>query len=195
MCSWCWGFAPVLKQLLAALPANIEVKRLLGGLAKDTDAPMPARMQTMLQNTWRRIEEKIPGTQFNFDFWTSCQPRRATYASCRAVIAAREQGEEFDEAITSAIQRAYYQQARNPSELNTLIELASELALDVEKFKVDLQSNQTQQQLENEIAQSRELFAESFPALVLQKGNSSWSVSIDYNDPAPMLEFVKHLNE
>ena len=195
MCSWCWGFAPVLKQLLISLPDNIEVKRLLGGLAVDTDEPMPAGMQTMLQDTWRRIEKKIPGTKFNFDFWSQCQPRRSTYPSCRAVIAARQQGQQFDELMTAAIQKAYYQQARNPSDTDTLIALAGELGLDENSFKQDLLSEQTQQQLEREIESSRELHAESFPSLVLQIGSSTWPVLVDYNDPVPMLESIKLLTK
>jgi len=195
MCSWCWGFAPVLKELLSRLPRDIEVIRLLGGLAVDSDAPMPIEMQTMLQETWRRIETKISGTEFNFDFWAQCQPRRSTYPSCRAVIAARQQGEQFDEGMTKAIQIAYYQQARNPSDLVTLIELADELGLEVERFKQDITSADTQQQLEKEIAQSRELFAESFPSLVLQVGSSNWQVPIDYLKVSPMLELINKLIE
>lgn len=195
MCSWCWGFAPVLKQFLAALPSDIEVKRLLGGLAVDSDAPMSSEMQGMLQETWRRIETKIPNTKFNFDFWTKCQPRRSTYPSCRAVIAARQQGEDFDEQMTKAIQIAYYQQARNPSDLETLAALADELSLDVTKFKRDMLSPKMQLQLEEEIEYSRELHAESFPSLVLQVGTSTWGVPIDYNNATPMLELINNLCE
>ena len=195
MCSWCWGFAPVLKELLSALPKEFEHKRLLGGLAVDSDVPMPAEMQTMLQETWRRIQNKIPGTEFNFDFWTQCQPRRSTYPSCRAVIAARQQGEQFDEAMTKAIQAAYYLQARNPSDIDTLIELADELGLDVEQFTQAISSAETQQQLDAEIELSRELHAESFPSLVLQVGSSNEGVPVDYNHAAPMLELIHNLIE
>lgn len=195
MCSWCWGFAPTLKKLLAALPDDIQVQRVLGGLAKDSDAPMPMGMQTMLQDTWRRIETKIPGIQFNFDFWTTCQPRRATHDSCRAVIAARQQGEQFDTLMTTAIQKAYYQQARNPSDVNTLIQLAEERGLDAAKFKQEITSDTTQQQLEKEIALSRQLYAESFPSLVLRIEESTWQIPIDYLNTEPMLELILSLTQ
>jgi protein-disulfide isomerase-like protein with CxxC motif len=41
MCSWCWGFADVYEELLEQLPPEVEIRRLLGGLAPDSDAPMP----------------------------------------------------------------------------------------------------------------------------------------------------------
>jgi len=190
MCSWCWGFAPVLADLLSKLPGNINVKRLLGGLAVDTDEPMPQGMKDMLQATWRRIEEKIPGTHFNFDFWTNCQPRRATFASCRAVIAARKQGDSYDEGMTKAIQHAYYQQARNPSEDETLVDLADEIGLEQAIFKQDFYAPETQQQLDIEMELSRSLYAESFPSLVYQQDGSNWHVPVNYLDSQPMLAMI-----
>ncbi len=195
MCSWCYAFGPVLEKLLAALPANVGVERLLGGLAPDTDQPMPQAQQEQIEATWRRIEEQVPGTTFNFAFWREQSPRRSTYPSCRAVIAARLQGTENDVAMTRAIQRAYYREARNPSDTDTLVALASELGLDGGRFARDLVSAAVEQQLQAEIAHSRALHADSFPSLVLVTGSSSWPVAIDYNVPAPMLDAIEFLLE
>ena len=190
MCSWCWGFSSTFSELLERLPADIVIKRLLGGLAPDSDTPMPEDLQQMIQATWQRIEQTIPSVKFNFDFWKKCLPRRSTFPACRAVIAARQQGDDYDEPMTRAIQRAYYQQARNPSDDSTLIALAIELGLDEEQFKKDFYSIETQQTLMSEIEQARELRADSFPSLVLQFDSSCWHVPIDYNDVEPMLETI-----
>ena len=115
MCSWCWGFTDTYQSLVKRLPEDLTVLRLLGGLAPDSDEVMNESTQMMIQQAWQRIEQMIPGKQFNYDFWTKCKPRRATYPACRAVIAAREQGDKYDVLMTSRIQQAYYQQARNPS--------------------------------------------------------------------------------
>jgi len=94
MCSWCWGFAPTFETVLSELPNSVKVNHLLGGLAPDSNDPMPESMQLSLQQTWQRIAEVIPGTEFNFDFWTQNAPRRSTWPSCRAVIAARRQSQD-----------------------------------------------------------------------------------------------------
>ena len=193
MCSWCWGFVPVLKRLLENLPADIRVRRLLGGLAVDSDQPMPVDLQQTIEATWRRIQESIPGTQFNFDFWTRCAPRRSTWPSCRAVIAARMQGDEFDVRMTRAVQLAYYTQARNPSDDSTLIELADELGLDSQVFSEALVSEAVQQQLLAEIELSRQLHVTGYPGLILKAGTAVWPIPIDYNDSAPMLEMIAGL--
>ena len=191
MCSWCWGFTSTLQALIAALPEDIEFQRLLGGLAADTDAPMDEETRAMVQGSWQRIEMNIPGVKFNFDFWEKCQPRRSTYPACRAVLAARRQGR--DEDMNTAIQAAYYQQARNPSDDSTLLELAKELAMDVEQFRADLHSDEIEEELAAEIALARELFVDSYPSLVLKDGTSEWRIPVDYNDHRPMLELINNL--
>jgi len=193
MCSWCWGFAPVLKDLLEKLPDGIRVQRLLGGLAPDTAAPMPKDMRQTIEATWRRIQETIPGTVFNYDFWTHCSPRRSTFPVCRAVIAARMQDAAFDVRMTRAIQLAYYTRAQNPSDDATLVELAGELDLNMPAFITALQSEPVQQQLLTEIELSRQLHATSFPSLVLKTSSTEWRIPVDYNDSTPMLEMVAEL--
>ncbi len=190
MCSWCWGFADTYLQLVEQLPVNVEVVRLLGGLAPDTDEIMPETTRLMVQQNWQRIEQVIPGIQFNYDFWTKCQPRRATYPACRAVIAAREQGPQYDLFMTRKIQKAYYQEARNPSENNTLIELTDELGLDKDRFTEALNAKQTQQQLLDEIANARSIGINSFPSLMLQHAGKMEPVLVNYTDVRTMLDQI-----
>ena len=194
MCSWCWGFSRVLGELIEKLPKEVEVHRLLGGLAPDSDLAMPDFMQQQIKSTWSRIEETIPGVKFNFDFWKKNIPRRSTYPACRAVIAARQQGDEFDLKMTKAIQQAYYQEARNPSDASTLIELASEINLSTSKFKNDLFSDEIENEFIKEMSLSKELFAESYPSLVLVIDDESFTININYNDSHVMKEQIeKHL--
>lgn len=193
MCSWCWGFTRTLTRLVEQLPPQVEVQRVLGGLAADTDSPMPLSMQEQIKSNWTRIEDTITGVKFNFDFWTKTVPRRSTYPACRAVIAARQQGDENDIKMTKAIQHAYYQQARNPSDDDTLIDLAKELNLVVSDFKNDLNSNEINEKLTEEINLSRELFAESFPNLVLKIEYDIFSIPINYNDSQVMLDTINTL--
>ena len=190
MCSWCWGFSRVLNELLENLPKEIEVHRLLGGLAADSDVPMPKSMQQYIKGNWSKIEDRIPGVKFNFDFWSKCTPRRSTHPACRAVIAARQQGQQYDVLMTKEIQKSYYQNALNPSDNITLIKLAGYLNLSIEKFEKDLLSDKVQEQLMEEISWARELYAESFPNLVLQVGDEHFSIPLDYNNSKTMLDEI-----
>jgi len=193
MCSWCWGFEPTRARLFSALAGRILIRRLLGGLAPDSAAPMPDSMRRSLQQTWSRIQQVIPGTEFNFDFWTDCAPRRSTYPSNRAVIAARLQGEAFDQPMTTRIQRAYFIEARNPSDNETLIALAEGIGLDAERFASDLVDDTTQQKLLAEIRTSRELGIDSFPSLAVVSGDNLAHIGLNYTDADAMLDQIEGL--
>lgn len=190
MCSWCWAFRPVWRQVVTQLPEGLTVNYLLGGLAPDTDAAMPEALQQKIQQIWRSIQKQVPGTEFNFDFWIKCHPRRSTYAACRAVMAARFQGAEFEQKMILAIQQAYYLQARNPSDNDVVIDLASLIGLNIWRFKEHLKADYTQQQLLNEIAFSREIGAQGFPSLVLDVNERYQLLPFDYNKPGVLLNAV-----
>ncbi|MEE9345897.1 MAG: DsbA family protein [Methylococcales bacterium] len=178
------------KQVRQQLPQHIEIKYLLGGLAVDTDQPMPEALQKTIRQTWQRIQKDVPGTQFNFDFWETYQPRRSTYPACRAVIAARAQGHQYEEAMILAIQQAYYLNAKNPSDADILCRQAATLKLDLKQFQIDLNSQQTLQQLEQEIAKSRTIGAQGFPSLIWQGYGNYRSIVLDYNNADVVLQAI-----
>ncbi len=75
MCAWCWGFRPVWQQTKAHLQQQhpaLTVQYILGGLAPDTNQPMPTAMQRYIRANWTRIQEVIPETVFDEDFWDVC---------------------------------------------------------------------------------------------------------------------------
>lgn len=186
MCSWCWAYRPCLLALRENLPEEISWQNVLGGLAPDNDQPMPLQTRRMVQSHWRQIRASV-GTEFNFDFWSKCQPRRDTYKACRAVIAASNQ--QAEELMIEAIQKAYYLRAMNPSKPETLVDLASELGLDRDLFARDLESAQTDAELRRQLLLRDRLNVRSFPSLVLQHGSMFTAISHDY------LDFQKTLAE
>ncbi|MFP8967499.1 DsbA family protein [Pokkaliibacter sp. CJK22405] len=187
MCSWCWAFMPSWNALIPALPEGIQTKRLLGGLAPDSNRPMLKEMQMRISQTWRFIEAEH-GTPFNHEFWERCQPVRSTYPACRAVIAARFWNAE--EAMIRAIQEAYYLKAQNPSVPETLLQCAHELGLPIEPFAERLYSEHTDNELMQEIRQGQDLGANGFPSLILLHQNSRYPIRVDYNDPSVMVERI-----
>lgn len=190
MCSWCYAFSPTLTTLKAGLTGQLGIEYVLGGLAPDDDEPMPESLQQTIQHHWQRIEQTVPGTRFNYDFWTQCRARRSTYPACRSLIAAAQQGQEEAEKMLVAIQHAYYQQARNPSDYSTHIELAKEAGLDVKSFERDLRSEATEKELQRQIAFTHNLGVRGFPTLVLRKEQRYIPIGINYTSAAGMLEEI-----
>jgi len=193
MCSWCWGFKDTYEKLIKTLPSAIRIEKLLGGLAKDSDVPMPKNMQLSIKNTWKRIEKTIPGVHFNYKFWDNCKPKRSTYPACRAVIAAGKQHNKFKDLMISEIQSAYYQQAKNPSELETLIKIAQKIGLDPILFSQDIDSESVEQEFQNQLKKVRHLNTDSFPSLVLQQEDNVWRVPVDYTNHETMIKYIDSL--
>ena len=191
MCSWCWAFRPSMDELIEKLPKEINVIRLLGGLAPDSDIPMPDNIREYVLENWRAIEKKVPKTKFNYNFWKECAPRRSTYPACRAVIAARKQKKIFDKEMTLAIQKAYYLNARNPSDYETLIELAEEIGADKNKFSEDVISSETDRILKEEIQQCKKLDLNSLPSLLFIDEEKEIRIKPEYLNVDNMLNRIE----
>lgn len=194
MCSWCWAFRPVWEHIVAGLPEVVASQRILGGLSPDNDRPMPAELRAKIRGIWETIQRTVPGTEFNFAFWEKCTPRRSTYPACRAVIAARRQGAAYEEPMILAIQKAYYLQARNPSDETTLIELTAEIGLQPAPFARDLRDPATHEELLGEIDFARSIGVASFPSLILSKDGHATPIAHDYRDAAKVLSRIEALS-
>lgn len=190
MCSWCWGYKPVWTQIMAALQDKLVVQYVVGGLAPDSDEPMPDAMKQQIASYWKKIENYL-GTEFNYDFWTQCTPRRSTYPSCRAALAARKQNAE--QQMVEAIQSAYYLEARNPSDSDVLISVAKEIGLDAAQFEQDYRSPELNQAFVQELRFARSIGGNSFPSLFLQTESGIVGLPIDYQSAQTTLEQIEAL--
>lgn len=180
MCSWCWGYRPTwlaLQQAIHEQLPNVHINYSLGGLAPDSDEPMSLHTQEVLKHGWKRIANQL-GTKFNFDYWEKCKPRRSTYPACRACLIARESG--LEKQMILAIQEAYYLNAKNPSDDDTLIALAKKIGLDEIAFSKQLFSPAIQQQLLSEIQQTHTLPINGFPSLVLSIDGQHQRIPLSY---------------
>jgi putative protein-disulfide isomerase len=190
MCSWCWGYRPSSQKLFAALPKEVKRVNVLGGLAPDSDEPMTPAMREAISGHWRRIEAMF-GTRFNHDFWTQCEPRRSTYPACRAVLAASRQAAE--EQMILAIQQAYYQQARNPSDVSVLCELAGQSGLDEQRFLADIHSAGVEAELQRQLAFTRSAPITGFPSLVLEVDDQPFPIRVDYKNHEMTLDEITRI--
>ena len=178
MCSWCWAFTPAIKALKSRYP-EYSWQYIMGGLAPDSDKPMPAEMQDKISSIWKHIETKT-GTEFNHDFWARNTPRRSTYPACRAVISAEILRNGASEDMARAIQKAYYLDAQNPSDISTLTCAAERLGFDKTDFETQLNSDSTQQELEKHLFYSQQLGAQGFPSLFILHEEKIRAISYGY---------------
>lgn len=164
MCSWCFGFAPTVEALRARLREEIRFEWVLGGLAPDSNDPMPAETRGYIQSAWREVEARS-GVRFNWSYWDQCEPRRSTWPACRAVLLAEDRAQE----LFDGIQRAYYQEAKDPSDLQTLEEVAVAHGIERADFHSRLNDPATRARLQEHFELRDRLGANSFPSLGLER--------------------------
>ena len=168
MCSWCWGFAPVWREFVSEIPESVAVVDLMGGLAPDNEAPMDSAMRQYVQDAWGAVKART-GAEFNLEFWNKCEPKRSTYPACRAVIAAGEQASGARSLMYDAIQRAYFLEARNPSDAEALECVAGEIGLDRKQFTEDLGSDHINRIFQLELESVAKLGVSGFPTMVVKR--------------------------
>jgi len=193
MCSWCYGYKPIFTEIRNTLKNKIPIKYLLGGLAPDTDCGMTSSMKKNIIDNWKNIQKTIPGTTFNYDFWTQCKPRRSTYPSCRAVIAATKQQIDCEEYMIDEIQTAYYLHAKNPSDYSVLYDLAENLKLNKDLFITDIHSENTDAILKQQMDFCRSIGADTFPSLYLLINQKFAPVILEYKNADVTLENIDRL--
>ena len=177
MCSWCWGFAPELARIQEALEGRAGFELVLGGLAPDDAEPMDDDTRRYVQGAWDAVEART-GVRFNRDFWTRCTPRRSTWPACRAVLAAETLVEGAGWPMFQALQRAYYLEARNPSEVDTLTAVFEELRgkdapPEGGSFRSSLDDESTHRRLAEHLARRDALGVRSFPGLLWVEGSGA----------------------
>lgn len=178
MCSWCWGFKPVLEQVDAEYP---ELKRItvLGGLRGESNAPMSDELMAMVRNAWVRIEEAT-GQPFNHDLWLEHRPLSTTLPACRAVLAVRLIAPEKEWPFMVGLFGAYFTRGQDPTRRETYLEVADRLDLDLQAFELRLDSDEVEHALQKDLALTRKFGVTGFPSVVLSIRDNHYLVSPGY---------------
>jgi len=93
--------------------------------------------------------------------------------------------------MTLAIQEAYYLQARNPSNYETLIELAGEIGADKNKFSKDITSPAIDNILKEEIQKCKNLNLKSLPSILFVNEKERIRIEPDYHNAEVMLNKIQ----
>jgi hypothetical protein len=82
--------------------------------------------------------------------------------------------------------RSSYLDARNPSDIDTLIDLAAEIGLDRERLSADIASDSVEVRLREEVAFARREPFHGFPSLAIRTESGLHPVEVDYGDAEAM---------
>lgn len=165
MCSWCWGFSPVVGQLAKEYADRTDLRVIAGGLFPGTEAPMDRHFKASVREHWGHVEERT-GQPFDFSFFERDNFVYNTEPACRAVVAARELAPDRVLEMLHGLHQAFYRHNRDITDPGIASEVAAEIGLDVGEFHRALESDEIRTRTREDFHLARELGMRGFPTLM-----------------------------
>lgn len=165
MCSWCYGFSPVIEQIRRTFGRALPIRVIMGGLRPGTESPMSEEAKLEVGEHWVRVHEAT-GLPFNGAGMSAPGFIYDTDPAARAVVVARHEGEEMAAAYLGRAQRAFYGEGRDVTQAEALGEIADELGLDRQAFLAAWDTDEAKQETWRDYAISQRAGVTGFPTLV-----------------------------
>jgi putative protein-disulfide isomerase len=128
MCSWCWGFAPVLESLAEqAAAAGVPLQLVVGGLRRDRIA-VDAAARVRYLGYWQAVNAST-GQLFNFDEGLPEGFVYDTEPACRALVTARQLDPDSTWPLAKLIQQAFYTEGVDVTQAGQLVRLAEQAGI------------------------------------------------------------------
>jgi putative protein-disulfide isomerase len=165
MCSWCYGFSPVIEAVRKTFGRALPVRTIMGGLRPGTEQPMTPDARAEVLDHWRHVHEAT-GLAFDDHAMDRDGFVYDTDPGARAVIVARREGEEMGVSYLARAQKAFYAEARDLTSGEVLADLADELGLDRTDFLEAWNSDAAKQETWRDYAIAQRAGVTAFPTLV-----------------------------
>lgn len=178
MCSWCWGFSPVIEAVRSQYHDRMKIALVLGGLRHET-APMVAAQRDEILHHWHAVHERT-GQPFHFDGALPDGFIYDTEPACRAVVTASGIDPAQIFAVFKAIQSAFYAEGRDVTRADVLADLTAALGIDVSRFLQTFDSDDARARTQAHFRQARIAGVKGFPTLILQQDSQLHPVSAGF---------------
>jgi len=135
-CPASWAAEPAWRRLSVEFGADLSITYVMGGLAREYEAPHVGRLLEWLGWADRS------GMPLDPRVWSEA-PLRSTYPACMAVKAAAEQGTDAAGRYLRAVREGLFCFRRRLDAKEALVEEGRGAGLDVARFRNDLDSHAT----------------------------------------------------
>lgn len=179
MCSWCWGFSPVIAAIRDAYQDRLALALMLGGLRPGNTRPVTAEFREEILGHWRAVQRRS-GQTFTFEGALPDGFIYDTEPPSRAVVAMGEIQPASVFPYFTAIQRAFYVEQRDVTKPETLADLARGWNVDAAEFLRHFESDAVRRETQTHFQRTREAGVTGFPTVVLQDDNAFEVLSAGY---------------
>ncbi|HYH37125.1 MAG TPA: DsbA family protein [Azospirillum sp.] len=172
MCSWCWGFSPVIAAVRARFGDSLPVRPLMGGLRPQTTKPMDAAAKQTIRTHWEHVHEAT-GQPFDWAFFDREGFVYDTDPAARAVVIVRRGGFGPALDLLRAVQAAFYAENRDVTDPAVLADLATALGIDRDGFLAAFETEDAKQETWRDYGISHQAGITGFPTLLAGPGGGA----------------------
>jgi putative protein-disulfide isomerase len=166
MCSWCYGFSPVVRTLRRRYRDLLPIRLVMGGLRPGTSEAMPDDARRNLVHHWDHI-----GALAGVKFSPALADREGfvydTDPAARAVVLARRTSNEEALDLLERLHVAFYAEGRDITDPSELAVIAAEQGFDRDAFESGLADEGLKNETWRDYAISQRAGATGFPTLVV----------------------------
>jgi putative protein-disulfide isomerase len=175
MCSWCWGFSPVIAALEEQFRGRLSVSLLMGGLRPYAAEPMPDTDRAMIREHWEHVAQRT-GQPFDFSFFDREEFTYDTEPASRAVVTAQALRPGSGLEMLKAVQHAFYAENRDVTDEDVLTEIAVEEGFSTEAFAQALASEAARAATREGFVTSQKAGIRGFPTLLAGAPETGYTV-------------------
>ena len=168
MCSWCWGFSPVIHQIASTYGDSAPVSIHLGGLRAGNTKVMDDDQRMYILNHWFSVSE-ASGQPFDFSFQMPVGFIYDTEPACRAVKTMQILNRQQDLDYFSAIQHAFYAENKDVTRTDVLSMIAVVHGTSKAEFEELFESDDIRQRTRDDFILSGRMGVNGFPTLIGKK--------------------------
>ncbi len=165
MCSWCYGFAPVIADIRRTFGRTLPIQLIMGGLRPGTDTPMTAEAKTSLAGHWHHVTE-ASGLPFDPAVLETPGFLYDTDPAARAVVWVRRQDPDLALTFLGVLQSAFYAENRNITDPQILAALISDQGLDGQSFQAAFDAEGLKTETWRDYGTSQKAGVTGFPTLI-----------------------------
>lgn len=169
MCSWCWGFSPVLAQLRAQFAANLQFHLVLGGLRPGSTETMNDQERAYILHHWHEVHQRT-SQPFRFQSLNREDFIYDTEPASRALVVARELAPTAVFDYLTALHRTFYAEGKDITKPALLAEIAGRFGIAENRFMAAFESPAATAETVQDFRDARMLGINGFPSLVFKNG-------------------------
>lgn len=182
MCSWCYGFSEIKKQLVLQCKGRAEVRYIAGGLHTDWTNYWDQEYRDFLRDHWIEIGNRS-GQPFKLDILSRKEFVYNTGNSCRAVITTRQlEGDLVSLDFFSTLQKAFYAENLDITDEQLLIDLAVDFGLSAKDFTQVFTDEETKVKTLQDYERAHSIGVTGFPTVVLREGEEYGALTVGYRE-------------